>query len=376
MAGAGGTRLRVMVDEDPPFVVKDGERWSGWAIDLWTEIAREAGLDWDVVGDGEPADIANDLAAGRVDIGLGAIRVTKENAARIDFSHPFSQVSARILVLKAQGGEVAAALRSVATPAHARVLLAVLGLVAGMSGLIYVLARRHDAANFPATRSEGIAEAVYVAVSALLQGKLERKLLPGWSGRVLSTVWLVFGTAVVAYVTDAIAAALAVQHLSSRLQDVADLVGKPVAAVKGHQTVPWLARRGINALRRTISQSTACSRGGSMRSSMTSPCSRGGLSTTRPPPCSSSVSRLTQRTTPSPSGMTARSASASTWRFYRCKRRGCSANSTSVGSVPLADERARRAIPSGVPRGRRTSRSSGTRAMAFVCCASEHEVIS
>jgi polar amino acid transport system substrate-binding protein len=248
MAGAGGSRLRVMVDEDPPFVVKDGDRWSGWAIELWTEIAREAGLDWDVVGDGEPADIANDLAAGRADIGLGAIRVTKENAVRIDFSHPFFQASARILVLKAPGGEVAAALRSVATPAHARVLLAVLGLVAGMSALIYVLARRHDAANFPATRSEGLAEAVYITVSALLQGKLERKLLPGSAGSVLSTVWLVFGTGVVAYVTAALAAALAVQHLSSRLQDVADLVGKPVAAVKGHQTVPWLARRGINAL--------------------------------------------------------------------------------------------------------------------------------
>lgn len=117
-----------------------------------------------------------------------------------------------------------------------------------MSALIYVLARRHDRANFPATRSEGIAEAVYVAVSALLQGKLERKLLPGSAGRVLSIVWLVFGTGMVAYVTAAIAAALAVQHLSRRTQELADLVGKPVAAVHGHQTVQWLARRGINAL--------------------------------------------------------------------------------------------------------------------------------
>jgi ABC-type amino acid transport substrate-binding protein len=91
MAGAGGSRLRVMVDEDPPFVVKDGERWSGWAIDLWTEIAREAGLDWDVVGDGEPADIANDLAAGRADIGLGAIRVTKENARASTSAIPSSR---------------------------------------------------------------------------------------------------------------------------------------------------------------------------------------------------------------------------------------------------------------------------------------------
>lgn len=95
MAGAGGPRLRVMVDEDPPFVIKDGERWSGWAIDLWTEVARQAGIDWDIVGAAEPADIVNDLAAGRADIGLGAIRVTKENAARIDFSHPFFRASAR-----------------------------------------------------------------------------------------------------------------------------------------------------------------------------------------------------------------------------------------------------------------------------------------
>lgn len=246
--GAGGPRLRVLLDEDPPFVIRDGERWSGWAIDLWTEIARQAGLDWDIVGEATPDAIVDALAAGGADVGLGDISVTQERAARIDFSHPFFHSRLRILASSDRRDRLAAALGSLATPTHARMLVAVIGLVAGMSALVYVLARRHDLANFPATRAEGIAEAVHVTFGALLKGTLERKLLPGAAGRVLTILWMILGTAVASYLTAAIAAALAVQHLSGSINGLDDLVRRPVAAVQGHQSVKWLARHDVSVI--------------------------------------------------------------------------------------------------------------------------------
>ena len=245
---AGGARVRVLVDEDPPFVLRDGERWAGWAIDLWTEIARQTEIDWEIVGEGTPASIVQGLATGRADVGLGDISVTKERAARIDFSQPFFHSGVRILVPRDRTGQLVAALANLATPAHALMLLGLLCLVAAMSAGIYVLARRHDASDFPATRIEGVVESLYIAAVALLKGQLDRKLLPGAAGRLLTIVWMVFGTAVVAYVSAAIAAALTVHHLTNKVQEFDDLVGKPVAALAGHETVGWLRRRGIDVV--------------------------------------------------------------------------------------------------------------------------------
>jgi hypothetical protein len=117
-----------------------------------------------------------------------------------------------------------------------------------MSALVFVLARRHDAENFPAGRAEGAVEAVYVATVALLKGQLDGRLLPGVSARVLTIVWMFLGTAVVAYFTAAIAAVVTVRQLESGIQDLGELRGRPVAAVEGTFQVDWLRHRGFEVV--------------------------------------------------------------------------------------------------------------------------------
>ena len=251
-AGAADTtapppRLRVLVHEDPPFVMRQGARWAGWAIDLWDQVARQADLEWEVVGEAQANAIVEALVAGRADIGVGDISVTKARDEVIDFSHPVYRSGLRLLV-RSQGSSVRDALASLATSTHLRLGLAVLGLLAGMSALIFVLARRHDAGNFPASRAEGIVEAVYIAAQALLKGQLDRKLLPGIFARVLTIAWMFFGAAVVAYLTAAVAAALTVQQINNSIQSLADLAGRPVAAASGSFVVGWLAERKIDVV--------------------------------------------------------------------------------------------------------------------------------
>jgi ABC-type amino acid transport substrate-binding protein len=241
-------KVRVLVDEDPPFVLRDGGRWTGWAIDLWTEVARQADVEWEIMGEGNPDDVVGHLATGRADVGLGDISFTRERATRVDFTQPFFHSGVRILVLRDRPGLLLAALRAVATPAHLLMVVGLLCLVAAMSAGIYVLARRHNVANFPAARNEGIVESVYITLVALLKGQLDHKLLPGAPGRLLTISWMLLGTALVAYLSAAIAAALTVQHLADKVQEFDDLTGKTVAALAGHQTVGWLRQRGIQVV--------------------------------------------------------------------------------------------------------------------------------
>lgn len=246
--GATGTPLRVLVYLDPPFVEHQGDRYSGWAIDLWTEVARQAGIEWQIAGEAKPDDAIDALANDRADIGLGDISVTKERAARVDFSHPFFHSGLRVLVRAGNETSIRDALASLMTPAHRRILLGAAAILAAMSWLVYYLSRRHNAADFPEARGEGIVEAVYIAAGALLKGDLNRKLMPGVPGRILSLLWMAFGTAAVAYVTAAVAAALTFQRLSNDYQDIDDFIGKRVAAMAGTHTFDWLASHGVSAI--------------------------------------------------------------------------------------------------------------------------------
>jgi polar amino acid transport system substrate-binding protein len=246
--GASGPRLRVLVHADPPFVLREGDRWAGWAIDLWTEVARQAELDWEIVGETTATEVIDELAAGRVDVGVGDISVTKDRAARVDFSHPFFRSGLRVLVHADNGNSIRGALASLMTPAHGEILLGLLALLAAMSALVYYLSRRHQADHFPEARGEGIVEAVYIAAGALLKGQLDRKLMPGTAGRVLALAWMIFGTAAVAYVTAAVAAALTFQRLNTDYQEIDDFVGKRIAALGGTHTFDWLSQNGVSAI--------------------------------------------------------------------------------------------------------------------------------
>jgi polar amino acid transport system substrate-binding protein len=241
--------LRVLVHAEPPFVIRQGDRWSGWAIDLWAEVARQTGLQWTIVGEAAPAEIVDALVGGRADVGVGDISVTKSRDEVIDFSHPFFRSGLRILT-RSRSDSLWTAIESLATRAHVGLALGVLALLGGMSALVYVLARRHDPGNFPSTRREGIVEAVYIAATALLKGQLDRRLLPGIAARILTIVWMFFGTAVVAYLTAEVAAVLTVQRLNTDIQSLGDLAGRQVAAVSGTFIPAWLRERGIDVVER------------------------------------------------------------------------------------------------------------------------------
>ena len=76
--------------------IRDGDgRWRGMSVDLWTGIAQALGRDFEFVPLPFP-DVLPSLEAGRVDVAVGALTMTPEREARIDFTHPFYQTGLAI----------------------------------------------------------------------------------------------------------------------------------------------------------------------------------------------------------------------------------------------------------------------------------------
>lgn len=81
--------LVVAVKPAPPFVIKEGDgECGGISIGLWEGIAAGLGIRFRYE-ETELDALLDDVSAGQFDLGVGAITVSAEREARLDFTQPF-----------------------------------------------------------------------------------------------------------------------------------------------------------------------------------------------------------------------------------------------------------------------------------------------
>src|SRR5436190_20525734 len=109
-AQSTNSTLRVLVREVEPFAFTTAGRQTGFALELWAAIAKEAGLQYELQTIGSAQAMVQALAGKQADIGLGALSITAEREQVIDFSYPFYN-SGLDIVTGMQGGSVFGVLR-------------------------------------------------------------------------------------------------------------------------------------------------------------------------------------------------------------------------------------------------------------------------
>ncbi|MEJ8859416.1 transporter substrate-binding domain-containing protein [Variovorax robiniae] len=81
--------LRVATSALAPFVIKEGDRFKGFSVDLWNELARRMGVEFVWVDAGSRADQLESVARGNADVAISAIVMTPERERVIDFSQAY-----------------------------------------------------------------------------------------------------------------------------------------------------------------------------------------------------------------------------------------------------------------------------------------------
>ena len=111
-AQSQGEVLRVGITEVPPFVIQEADgRWSGISIDLWQAIAEQAGYRYEL----QPKafdQLLPGLEQDQLDVVVGALTMTAEREALVDFTHPFYRTGLAIGVPPAQQGSGWGAVRA------------------------------------------------------------------------------------------------------------------------------------------------------------------------------------------------------------------------------------------------------------------------
>ena len=162
------------------------------------------------------------------------LSITRKRAETVDFSHPWYDSGLRVMV-DTQGSASFRDLFSAIKDAGFLTSYAWLALVILLATLGFTLFDRRFDEGFSRRWRDGLADSFYLVMSVVTSGRYpSRKNLFGWIGRVWQAFWLIFGVAVLAYVTSSVTSVMTTMTLQSRINSLEDLEGRTVGVLDGN----------------------------------------------------------------------------------------------------------------------------------------------
>lgn len=242
--------VRVGVYEVPPFAEPDAAlKWKGFAVVLFEASAIQLQMIPEFRQYANIDDLMSAVEKGEVEAGIGNIMVTSKRLTQVDFSQPILDGGLRVMVPSDRTHTLRRLWNGLVEDGHVQVLFwALVGMLV-LSVVVMAVLRRLDQ-EFSKHWHEGFAEAMYHVVSVMMTGKTsyKGKIGPGWLGRVIATVWLVFGVASVAYVTSSITSVMTADTISDAVHGPKDLPGRTVGVITGSVGARYCAEHGIDVV--------------------------------------------------------------------------------------------------------------------------------
>ncbi|OED42706.1 hypothetical protein AB833_05635 [Chromatiales bacterium (ex Bugula neritina AB1)] len=241
--------LSVGTIERPPFVMRDnGGALTGFSVEMWDEIARRIGVDYEWQVHDQFSLMIDEAIAGKTDIAVANISITSKRESVADFSQPIFESGMAIAVRKGGGTSYLGLIW------ESGILLFLLGallLLFVISNLIWFFERgvedsRHD--YFRDDYIGGVWDAFWWAFVIMTMGGFEKEVPHKIINRVLAMFWIITSLFFISTLTAKITTALTVAELKSGIETYKDLAGKSVAVTEGSSHQSFLESNDIRPL--------------------------------------------------------------------------------------------------------------------------------
>jgi len=226
--------LRVAVYDVPPYgyVDTDGSI-SGVSVDLWRRVAEQMEWPFKLIPVSDMETILAGLEQSRFDAAIGAITITPERLARVDFSYPAHRSGVAIAVRKATGPVFALTSYGAALSELSPLILIILTMLIVIGLAMWVIERRaHSAGQAPESSVVTLRDGLYWAVVTMTTVGYGDKTPKTTSGRVVAILWMLGSVVLVSLLSTSLVSRLTAERVENH--DIAasiDLKGKKLAAV-------------------------------------------------------------------------------------------------------------------------------------------------
>ena len=231
----------------PPFVMQGKDGYEGMAVDLWELVAGRLGLVSNYRVYPTVRQLVKATEAGDIDVAVTNLSITRKRAETVDFSHPWYNSGLRVMVDN-QGSASFRDLFAALQDAGFLTSYAWLALVILLATIGFTVFDRRFDEGFSRRWRDGLADSFYLVMSVVTSGRYpSRKNLFGWFGRVWQAFWLIFGVAVLAYVTSSVTSVMTTMTLQSQINSLDDLQGRTVGVLDGSVAEDFALANGLEA---------------------------------------------------------------------------------------------------------------------------------
>ncbi len=240
---AGDEPLRVAVYDAPPYGgVGPAGVFDGVSVDLWRRVAEELGRRYRLTLIPQMDAVLGGLEQGRFDAAIGAITITPERAARVDFTYPTHR-SGVAVALRKQTGPVSALV------AYGLVALELSSLIVTIAALLLVIGvvmwfiehPRRAAAQATESSVVTLRDGIYWAVVTMTTVGYGDKTPKTPIGRFVAILWMLASVALVSLLSASLVSRLTAEQVEKNIAiSESDLVRMRLAAVTSSSGAEFL----------------------------------------------------------------------------------------------------------------------------------------
>ncbi len=228
-----------------PFVIKEGDKLSGFSAELWDRLALELSITTQWKEAPNVRDLLALVESGEAKLGISAVSITRAREEKFEFSQPMFESGLQILV--PQQADKGSGLSQFWAFLTSEAMLMVLGLLALFilipGHIAWFIERGHGSAEISRSYFPGIFQAMAWAAGAFVgqQSNHLQTLL----GRVMSLFAIISSVIFLTYVQATLTTAMTVEQLKGGIQGPGDLPGKRVGTTTGSTAAAWLKEHSI-----------------------------------------------------------------------------------------------------------------------------------
>lgn len=225
--------LRVGLAGSAPFVIRDGQHYSGISVDVWDAIASDAGIPYRPVPVKNISEALDMLTADELDLVAGPVSITSERAESVRFTQPYF-LTGLVIASRSEGLGIWKRIKPFFSLSFFVAVCVFLLILAIVGTLIWLSERKVSPDQFPPDPLHGIGNGLWLALVTMTTVGYGDKAPKTLMGRIISGLWMIITLVMATSLVAGIASTLTVSSLStSEIRGAEDLKRKRVGVLKG-----------------------------------------------------------------------------------------------------------------------------------------------
>jgi polar amino acid transport system substrate-binding protein len=238
--------VRVAVSPIEPLVIKRGDTFGGFMVEVWDDIAKRNNYRTVYVEKGSIEEQLDAVRTGEADVAIGDLTITADRAKSVGFTEPTLNAGLQIMTRETQSSTLDLLWDALTDPA-VLLLLGIMAVTVVVAAVVIWLLERRSNPDFAHNARKGVGEGTWWATVTMLTVGYGDRVPRTMLGRAFSILWMLFGMLLVATVTATFTANLTVNRFAATITKPDDLRDHSVVTVRDSEAAAYLRAHRIDA---------------------------------------------------------------------------------------------------------------------------------